>query len=125
MKSTKPNYTITRETHKIDATDKPIGRLATEVATLLRGKHKVTFTPHVDNGDFVVIKNAGAAKFTGKKLIQKVYHHHSGHPGGLKTVKASELKTSNPSQLISHAVYKMLPKNKFRSEMHKRLTIKN
>ncbi len=125
MKSTKSNYTITRETHKIDATDKPIGRLATEIATLLRGKHKVSFTPQVDNGDFVVVKNAALAKFTGKKLIQKVYRHHSGHPGGLKSVKASELKATDPSQLISYAVYKMLPKNKFRTDMYKRLTIKN
>jgi len=125
MKSTKSNYTITRETHKIDATDVSVGRLATKIAFLLRGKHKPSFTPQVDNGDFVVVKNAKNVKLTGKKTEQKVYYRHSGFPGGLKTVQAKDLMENNPAEIIERAVFSMLPNSKLRNAMVKRLTVKN
>lgn len=125
MKSTKSNYTIKRETHRIDATGKPVGRLATEVALLLRGKHKVDFTPQVDNGDFVIVDNAHAVTFTGKKFEQKKYYSHSQYPGGLTTKKAYELHAENPSKIIEKAVYAMLPVNRTRATIFKRLTVNN
>lgn len=124
MKSTKSNYKITRKTHRIDATGQPVGRLATQVAILLRGKNKADFTPHVDNGDFVVVEHADKVVFTGKKLEQKVYKHHSLHPGGLKETFAKALMVENPKKIIENAVYYMLPKNKLQIEMFKRLTVK-
>lgn len=124
MKTTKSNYTIKRATHRIDATDQTVGRLATKIAILLRGKNKASFTPHVDNGDFVVVENADKVKFTGKKLEQKLYKHHSLFPGGLKEVKASTLMAEDPKKIIENAVYYMLPKNKLQTEMFKRLMVK-
>ena len=124
-KSTKSNYTITRDTHKIDATGKTVGRLATEVAIYLRGKHKTSYTPQVDNGDFVVVRNAKELKFSGKKIEQKVYYRHSGFPGGLKTTKASELMEADPAEILRKAVYKMMPDTRLRTDMFKRLTVIN
>ncbi|HCC23704.1 TPA: 50S ribosomal protein L13 [Candidatus Falkowbacteria bacterium] len=112
---------MVRQTHTIDATDRALGRLASEVASILRGKNKVTFQPHIDGGDFVAVKNAAGVKLTGKKMIQKVYHRYSGYPGGLKTTKAGDLMKKNPEKLIHDSVLKMLPKNRLRSEMIKRL----
>jgi len=125
MKMTKPNYTITRATHKIDGTNQVVGRLATTVTNLLRGKHKVDFTPHVDNGDFVVVSNAKGLVMTGKKLDQKLYRRHSMYPGGLKEVKAGDLMKKDPKQLLEEAVWRMLQKNNTRTEIFKRLTVKN
>lgn len=125
MKSTTHFYTIDRKTHKLDASGEFVGRLATKVANLLRGKHKPTFTPQVDNGDFVVVENASAIRFSGKKLESKVYFAYSGYPGGMKEKKASELMVTDPSQILVNAVSRMLPKNKHREIILKRLTVKN
>lgn len=116
---------ITRDRHEIDATGKAPGRVATEVAMILRGKNKPSFTPHIDGGDFVTVVNASQALFTGSKLVQKDYHHHTMHPGGLKTKAMKHVFDENPGDVIKRAVYGMLPKNKLRDEMMKRLTIKN
>ncbi len=117
---------ISREniTHEIDATGRVLGRLATEVATLLRGKHKVDFDYHNDNGDRVNVLNVEKIKLTGNKLDQKVYRHHSGYPGGLKTENLSDLMAKDPAEVLRRAVYNMLPKNKLRQHMIKRLTFK-
>jgi len=118
-------HTITRERHEIDATGIAPGRVATKVAMILRGKNKPTFEPHIDEGDFVTVVNASQVKFTGSKLVQKDYHHHTMHPGGLKTKTMKHVFEENPGEVIRKAVYGMLPKNSHRNEMMKRLTIKN
>ncbi len=105
----KPNE-VERKWYVIDADGKTLGRLATEVATLLRGKHKPEFTPHIDTGDFVVIINAEKIVLTGNKLADKKYYRHSGYPGGLKTITAGELLKKNPTRMIEFAVKGMLPK---------------
>jgi len=112
-----------RETHTIDATGKVLGRLATEIAVLLRGKHKPDFAPHKDIGDFVVVKNIGKLKITGKKMEQKQYFHHSGFLGGEKFVSLEKLFKEKPSEILKKAVFGMLPKNKLRPKMIKRLKI--
>lgn len=114
--------TITREKHVIDAQGKVLGRLATEIATLLRGKHKVDFEPHIDGGDFVEIQNADQVKVTGNKFTQKVYYDHSGYPGGLKETSFKKMFTEKPEEVIRRAVWNMLPKNKLRAQSIKRLT---
>ena len=116
---------ITRLTHKIDATDQILGRLASQIANLLRGKNKPTFTYHIDNGDFVVAKNAAKLKFSGKKFTQKAYHHYSGYPGGLKTNTLITVFKKNPALVLRRSVWNMLPKNKLRAKMIKRLIITN
>jgi large subunit ribosomal protein L13 len=95
----------------VDATGVPLGRLASHIASKLRGKHKPIFTPHVDTGDFVVVVNAEKAKLTGDKLRKKMYYRHSGHPGGLRTVAYGELMRTKPDLAVSKAVWGMLPKN--------------
>lgn len=112
-----------RKTIEIDATGMAPGRLATQIATYLMGKHKVKYTPHIDFGDKVVITNADKIKFTGKKLEQKLYRHHSNHPGGLKEIPASKMIES-PEQVIRLTVIKMLPKNKLRDQRMIRLHFK-
>ena len=114
-----------RKTHIIDAEGKKIGRLASEVAFLLQGKHKTTYTPHIDGGDFVEIVNVDKLSIDQKKLEQKEYHRHSQYPGGLKTTKLKTIVADNPAKVIQMAVSKMLPKNKLRSDRMKRLTFKN
>lgn len=116
--------TIDRKTHQIDATGKTIGRLATQIAILLRGKHKVGYTPHIDNGDFVEVMHVDKVAFTGKKIGQKVYKHYTGYPGGLKTVKAEHLFEKNPGEVLKKSVLQMLAKNKQRADFMKRLIIK-
>lgn len=115
---------IERKTHQIDATDRPLGRLATEVVVILRGKNKPTFQPHIDGGDFVEIINASKIKFTGKKLAQKEFISHSNYPGGLKRAKVRDVFKDNPGEVLRKAVIGMLPKNKLRDLMIKRLIIK-
>lgn len=115
---------IVRKTIKIDASGRAVGRIATEVAILLRGKHKPDFAPHIDAGDFVQIVNAGKVKFTGKKLVQKDYYHHSMHPGGLGKTSMKKIFEAKPSEVVRRAVYGMLPKNNLRESMIKRLTVK-
>lgn len=115
---------IERKTHQIDATDIPLGRLATRVAMILRGKNKATFQPHIDAGDFVEILHAHKIKFTGKKLEQKEFISHSNHPGGLKRRKVKDVFKADPGDVLRRAVVGMLPKNKLRDLMIKRLIIK-
>lgn len=115
---------IKRERHEIDATDQAVGRVATQVALILRGKNKPTFTPHIDGGDFVTVTNASKVKFTGLKFVQKDYYHHTQYPGGLKRKPMAHVFEKDPTEVVRRAVYKMLPKNKHRTEMMKRLTIK-
>ena len=102
---------VTREWHVIDATDVVLGRLASQVAVLLRGKHKATFAPHVDTGDFVVIINADKVALTGAKLEQKRAYRHSGYPGGLKSRTYAEMLDKHPAKAVEKAVRGMLPKN--------------
>lgn len=114
---------ITREKHILDATGQIGGRLASQTAVLLIGKHKTTFQPNIDGGDFVEIKNINQMIFSGKKLADKPYYHASGFPGGLKSIIMGKLFKENPSKLFTLMVMRMLPKNKLRSEMIKRLII--
>jgi large subunit ribosomal protein L13 len=107
----------------IDAAGVPVGRLASKVAAVIRGKHKVTFTPHNNCGDFVVVINAEKAVFTGKKLQKKVYYHHTGFIGGIKERKASDLMQTKPEEVIEMAVHGMLPKNTLGHQMKKRLRV--
>jgi large subunit ribosomal protein L13 len=100
---------VTRSWHVIDATDVVLGRLASQTATLLRGKHKPTFAPHVDGGDFVIIINADKVALTGAKLEQKKAYRHSGFPGGLKSTSYTELLAKNPAKAVEKAVRGMLP----------------
>ncbi|MDO8592878.1 MAG: 50S ribosomal protein L13 [bacterium] len=111
---------IKRITHTIDATNKSAGRLATQIALLLRGKNKAEYLPHLDAGGAVCVINADKLKFTGKKYEQKEYHSYSGYPGGLKTKKIASL---TPAQIITKAVRDMLPPTKHRVNLLKRLTI--
>ncbi len=107
----------------IDLKGKVLGRVATQIANILRGKHKPTFTPHVDAGDFVVAINAAQIKLTGKKLTDKKYNFHSGYIGGLKTVAAGELLQRHPEEVITLAVKGMLPKNFLSHDLMKKLKV--
>lgn len=112
---------IRRNWHFIDSKGQVLGRLATEVAKLLMGKHKPNFVPYLDNGDFVVLTNIDKVKISGKKSAQKKYVTHSGFPGGLKVDTFDKLIVSNPDRVIKHAISGMLPKNKLADKMIKRL----
>ncbi|MDO8551610.1 MAG: 50S ribosomal protein L13 [bacterium] len=114
---------IKRNWHLFDANGKILGRLATEIATLLMGKSKSCFARYLDCGDFVVVINADKVKVTGKKEEQKNYYSHSGYPGGLKAVSLSRLRKEHPTRIIEHAVWGMLPTNKLRSKMAARLKV--
>ena len=107
----------------IDAENKPLGRVATEAAKLLRGKHKPTYTPHMDVGDHVIVLNCKDAVLTGKKLDQKMYRYHTGYVGGLKEITYREMMAKKPEEVVSHAVSGMLCKNKLRSRMMTRLRV--
>jgi len=113
-----------RVTHTIDATDIALGKLAVRVAVLLRGKDKPGFEKYVDAGDYVVVKNFKNIKITGKKLVQEKYYHYSGHMGGLKEKTMGVLIKERPSEVLRRAVYRMLPANKLRDLVIKRLTVK-
>ncbi len=115
---------IVRNTHEIDAAGKAVGRVAAEAAAILRGKNRADFEPHLDNGDMVTIVNASQLKFTGKKFAQKDFRRHSMFPGGLKTVAMATVFNEDPTEVVKHAVYGMLPKNKHREKMFLRLTVK-
>jgi large subunit ribosomal protein L13 len=97
--------------HLIDATNKSLGRVASQIAVLLRGKHKPIFSPHLDTGDFVVVVHAEKVRLTGNKLQDKYYYHHTGYPGGLKAVRADRMLAEKPTELLRLAVKRMLPKN--------------
>lgn len=114
---------IKRERHIIDANNKVLGRLATEIATKLRGKDKPSFVPYLDTGDFVVVTNAAKVKVTGKKNVQKKYVRHSGYPGGLRIDTFSDLQKKRPEEIIRHAVRGMIPKTKLGRQIIKKLRI--
>ena len=115
--------TIERKWYVIDATDKPLGRVATKAAHILRGKHKVTFTPHVDCGDYVIIINADKVKLTGNKLDNKMYYNHSGYTGGLRERNAREMIESYPVEMVERAVKGMLPHNRLGRATAKKLFV--
>ncbi len=120
--STKPSE-IEREWHVINASDKILGRLATQVANLLMGKHKPIFCRNLDTGDFVVIINADKVRVTGNKAKQKLYYRHSGYPGGLKSVTLEKMMQTHPARVIEHAVRGMLPHNRLGAKMVKKLKV--
>ncbi|KKQ57168.1 MAG: 50S ribosomal protein L13 [Parcubacteria group bacterium GW2011_GWA2_38_13] len=113
-----------RKHHTFDASEFPIGRLATRVSALLRGKNKVTYEFNRDMGDFVTITNASKVKMSGKKVESKVYYHFSGYQGGIKEERASELIVKRPELIIKRAIFHMIPKNRLKKHIMKRLTIK-
>ncbi len=115
--------TIERKWYVVDAADKTLGRLAAEVAKVLRGKNKPTFTPHMDTGDHVIIINAGQVKLTGKKLVQKVYFRHSGYLGGDKYTKAGDMLKKDPVRMVEMAVKGMVPHNRLGSQIFKKLHV--
>jgi large subunit ribosomal protein L13 len=114
---------IVKDWYVIDAEGQVLGRLATEIARRLRGKHKPVYTPYVDTGDFVIVVNAGKVKLTGKKLTDKIYYHHSGYPGGLKETPAGKMLQEKPGEVLRLAVRGMLPKNSLGRAMLKKLKI--
>jgi len=114
---------VTRQWHVIDATDVVLGRLASQIATLLRGKHKPTFAPHMDIGDFVVVINADKVALTGSKREQKMDHRHSGYPGGLRSTSYARLIEQNPRRVIEKAVKGMLPHNKLSRQQLTKLKV--
>lgn len=114
---------IDRKVHKIDATGKIAGRLASRIAILLMGKHKATFDRSLDCGDFVEVSNVKGIKFSGNKATTKVYHRHTQYPGGLHTTKVKDLLKNDPAEVLRKTVYNMLPKNRLRPKMLKRLNI--
>ncbi|MDO4978794.1 MAG: 50S ribosomal protein L13 [Candidatus Saccharibacteria bacterium] len=114
---------IKREWWVIDASVMPLGKLAVVIADKLMGKSKVTYTPHIDNGDYVVVINAKNLKVTGNKMTDKMYHHHSGFPGGLRSLKLEEIVEKKPDYAIKEAVKGMLPKNKLAADRMARLRV--
>ncbi len=114
---------IEHQWHVIDATDKVLGRMATEVARLLMGKNKPMFSRHLDTGDYVVIVNAKKVRVSGNKAKQKLYYRHSGYPGGFKSITLEEMLKTKPSWVIEHAVKGMLPKNRLGNSMMKKLKV--
>src|SRR5262245_13996152 len=109
--------------HVIDATDQVVGRLAVKIATILRGKHRPQYTPHLDTGEFVVVINAAKVKFTGKKWESKTYHSYTHYPGGYKTVTAQALREKHPERIIELAVQRMMPRNRLGRQQMKKLKI--
>ena len=114
---------VEREWYVVDAAEQTLGRMASQVALVLRGKHKPIYSPAVDVGDFVVIINAEKVSTTGRKLDQKIYYRHSGYPGGLKQMTLRELLKKHPTQAVEHAVRGMLPKNRLGRKMFKKLKV--
>ena len=114
---------ISREWYVVDATDKTLGRLSTAIANRLRGKHKPEYTPHVDTGDYIVVVNAEKVRVTGNKTTDKIYHHHTGYPGGIKSITFDKLIDKAPEQVIEKAVKGMMPKNKLSRSMLSKLKI--
>ncbi|SEG07723.1 LSU ribosomal protein L13P [Caloramator fervidus] len=114
---------IQRKWYVVDATDKTLGRLASQIAAILRGKHKPIYTPHVDCGDYVIVINAEKVALTGKKLDQKMYRHHSLYPGGLKEISYRRLLETKPELAIEEAVRRMLPKGRLGRKMFKKLKV--
>lgn len=114
---------IERKWYIIDAEGKTLGRMASEAASILRGKKKPIFTPHVDTGDYVIIINAEKVEVTGKKRKEKIYKRHTGYPGGLREVTFEKLQAKNPEEIIRHAIKGMMPNGKLGREMYKKLKV--
>ena len=115
--------TVRRDWYVVDAAGKTLGRLASELAIRLRGKHKAAYTPNVDTGDYIIVLNAGKVHVTGRKLTDKLYHHHTGYMGGLKTTTLEKLLAKHPQRAIEFAVKGMLPKNPLGRKMFKKLHV--
>lgn len=120
--SAKPE-TVKREWFVVDAADQTLGRLATEIASRLRGKHKPEYTPHVDTGDYIVVINAEKVRVTGNKTTDKMYHRHTGYPGGLRSISFDKLIDHKPERVIELAVKGMLPKNPLGRDMYRKLKV--
>ncbi len=117
------NETVDRKWYIVDAEGQTLGRLATKVATVLRGKHKATYTPHVDCGDYVIVINASKVKLTGNKLNDKMYYNHSGYPGGLRERNAATMISKYPEEMVERAIKGMLPHNALGAKMYKKLFV--
>lgn len=120
--SAKPE-TVKRDWYVIDATDKVLGRVATEIARRLRGKHKAEYTPHVDTGDYIIVINADKIAVTGNKETDKMYYHHTGYPGGIKSVSLNKQRQKAPERILEAAVRGMLPKNPLGRAMFRKLKV--
>ncbi|HKK04483.1 MAG TPA: 50S ribosomal protein L13 [Gammaproteobacteria bacterium] len=120
--SAKPE-TVKRDWYVIDATDKTLGRLSTEIARRLRGKHKAEYTPHVDTGDYIIVINAEKVRVSGNKETDKVYYHHTGYPGGIRSTTLDKLRAKAPERIIETAVKGMLPKNPLGRAMFRKLKV--
>ncbi len=120
--SAKPE-TVQRDWYVVDATGKNLGRLASEIARRLRGKHKPEYTPHVDTGDYIIVINAEKVAVTGRKETDKVYYHHTGYIGNLKSITLGKLRQKAPERIIEHAVRGMLPKNRLGRAMYRKLKV--
>lgn len=120
--SAKPD-SVKRDWYVIDASDKVLGRLSTEIARRLRGKHKPEYTPHVDTGDYIIVINAEKVRVTGNKETDKLYHHHTGYIGSLKTTNLEKLRKEHPERIIQHSVKGMLPKNALGRAMYRKLKV--
>ncbi|MGH8494682.1 MAG: 50S ribosomal protein L13 [Gammaproteobacteria bacterium] len=124
MKTISANaQTVHRDWYLIDATDRTLGRLASEIARRLRGKHKPEYTPNVDTGDYIVVVNAGKIRVTGKKLTDKIYHRHTGYIGNLKSEPLEKLLARAPERAIQYAVKGMLPRNALGRQMYRKLRV--
>ena len=124
MKTYSPKASeIQRQRHIIDASDQVLGRIATQVARLLMGKHKPTYARHMDSGDYVVVVNAASIRVTGKKLQEKIYYRHSGYPGGLRQTVLGEVMATRPERVVEMAVEGMLPKTRLGRAMRKKLKV--
>ena len=115
--------TVERNWYVIDATDIALGRLATKAASMLRGKHKATYTPHIDCGDYIIITNASKVKLTGDKLNKKLYYNHSGYTGGLRTRTAKEMISKYPVEMVETAIKGMLPNGRLGRQMYRKLLV--
>lgn len=116
-------HEVKRDWYVVDATDKILGRLATEIASRLRGKHKAEYTPHVDTGDYIVVTNVEKLRVTGRKFKNKIYYSHSEFPGGIKSITFDKLQAIHPARILERAVKGMLPKNPLGRDMYRKLKI--
>lgn len=124
MKTYSPKASeIERQWHVVDASDKVLGRMASQVARLLMGKHKPIYATHIDTGDYVIVVNAAQIRVSGKKLKNKIYYHHSGYPGGLKAIPLEVMLARHPERVIELAVKRMLPQNRLGRQMFKKLRV--
>ncbi|MDF1758555.1 MAG: 50S ribosomal protein L13 [Legionellaceae bacterium] len=117
------SHEVKRDWFIVDASDKVLGRLATEIASRLRGKHKAEYTPHVDTGDYIVVTNVEKLRVTGRKFKDKMYYSHSGFPGGIKEISFDKLQAQRPAKILERAVKGMLPKNSLGRDMYRKLKI--